>query len=94
MSNSFSSKWKILREELKKLLTRNWGYKLLSLFLAAVIWSVLIAQDPTITREKTIPDVTLTVSGTDNMKRNGFIVTNDLSDQIQDVTIRASVPQN
>ena len=45
MSNSFSSKWKILREELKKLLTRNWGYKLLSLFLAAVIWSVLIAQD-------------------------------------------------
>ena len=93
MSNSFSSKWKILREELKKLLTRNWGYKLLSLFLAAVIWSVLIAQDPTITREKTIPDVTLTVSGTDNMKRNGFIVTNDLSDQIQDVTIRASVPQ-
>ncbi|MCR4884774.1 MAG: hypothetical protein K6A68_14465 [Clostridiales bacterium] len=93
MSNPSPSRWKEIFGELKRVLSKNWGYKLLSLLLAAVIWSVLIAQDPTITREKTINDVSVSVTGTDNMKRNGFVVTNDLSEQLKGVTIRSTVPQ-
>ena len=78
---------------LRKVFVDNWGYKLISLVLAAFIWSVLIAQDPTITREKVITDATVTVSGTDAMKRNGFIVTSGLDEQLSNVSIRASVPQ-
>lgn len=37
---------------LKMWITHNWPWKLLSLFLAICLWSGLITQDESLTREK------------------------------------------
>ena len=82
-----------LGDLLKHIFLRNWGFKLLSVLLALILWAGLITQDPTLTREKVFTDVSVTVSGTDTIKRNGFIVTSDLDELLSDVTVRAAVPQ-
>ena len=82
-----------LGKQILKKITQYWPYKVVALLLATFIWSALIAQDPTITREKVISDATVTVAGMETIKRNGFIVTNDLTEQLNSVTLRISVPQ-
>ncbi len=74
-------------------LKQNWGFKLLALVLAVVLWSGLITQDPNLTREKVFSDVKITLSGSDAIKRNGLIVVNDLTDQLSGAQLRANVPQ-
>ncbi len=86
------NKRQILRSIGHKLLL-NWPYKLIAVLLSLFIWAGLIAQDPTITRDKVFSDVTATISGTETMKRNGFIVTSDLSAQLSGLSLRVSVPQ-
>ena len=34
-------------------LIKNWGMKLIALLISIFLWAGLIAQDPTLTREKT-----------------------------------------
>ena len=41
----------------RNVLLRNWPLKLLSLVLALALWAGLIAQDPTLTRDKVFRDV-------------------------------------
>lgn len=76
-----------------KLLLHNWGFKLLALLLSIALWAGLISQDPSLTREKVFNGVTINVTGTDTIKRNGYIVVNDLSEVLQNASIRADVPQ-
>lgn len=76
-----------------RLMLNNWHYKLLSIFLAVLLWTGLIMQDPTLTRERNFFDVNVSVIGEDTLKREGFIVLNDLSALLDDVMIRANVPQ-
>ena len=73
-------------------LLRNFPLKLLSLLLAIALWAGLISQDPSLTREKTFTDVIITVNGADTLKRNGFIMVSDLTDQLT-ATMTAAVPQ-
>lgn len=88
-----SSRMGLLGTFVLHLFRHHWGYKVLALVLAVVLWAALITQDPTLTREKTFNDVAVTVSGTDTMKRNGFIVVSDLNELLQNVTVKAAVPQ-
>lgn len=74
-------------------LKQNWGFKLLALVLAIVLWSGLITQDPNLTREKQFNDVKISVSGTDAIKRNGLIVVSDMSEQLTGAQLRVNVPQ-
>ena len=74
-------------------LRHNWPFKLVSVLLAIVLWSGLITQDPTLTREKAFTGVGISVTGEDSMKRNGFIVVSDLDEAIQDARMRVEVPQ-
>ena len=90
--HSFSKK-EVLKALLIHLFRHNLGYKLLAVVLAVVLWAALITQDPTLTREKIFTDVSVTVSGSDTMKRNGYIVVSDLTELLQDVTVRVDVPQ-
>ncbi|MBQ8162609.1 MAG: hypothetical protein IJ083_17925 [Clostridia bacterium] len=79
---------------LKHLVIHQWPYKLLSLLCAVVVWVGLISQDASLTREKTFTDATVSVVGTDAIKRKGLIVTSDLGEEtLSGVTLRASVPQ-
>ncbi len=82
----------ILRS-IKSILLDNLGTKLLAVFIAVALWAGLITQDPTLTREKQFTDVAVNVIGSDTMKRNGYIVLEDMNEVLEDVTLRVSVPQ-
>ena len=84
---------RILAESLKHLLLHNWGFKLLALLISVVLWAGLISQDDTITRDKTFTDVSVNITGTDAMKRNGYIVVSNMSETLSGVTAVAAVPQ-
>ncbi len=75
------------------MLRHNLGWKVLALFLAVGLWAGLITQDPTLTREKTFSDVPVTISGADTLKRNGLIVTSDLTANPPTVRLKVDVPQ-
>ena len=74
-------------------LSRNLLLKLLALFLAVLLWSVLIASDGSLTREKTFQNVEVTVSGQDTLKTRGLIVMEDVAALVPSVRIRAEVTQ-
>ena len=76
-----------------KAVVKNWGTKLVALLIAVVLWATLIAQDPSLTREKTFEGVTISVTGADTMKRNGYIVVSDLDRVLDDAYLRVEVPQ-
>ena len=78
----------------KHLLLHNWGFKTLAVLISVVLWAGLISQDETITREKTFNDVSVNVTGTDTMKRNGYIVVSDMDEMLSGITAVAAVPQH
>lgn len=71
----------------------NGWFKLLALLLSIMLWAGLISQDETLTRDKTFTDVSVNVTGTDAMKRNGYIVVSDLTEALKGVSATAAVPQ-
>ena len=77
----------------KRLILHNGGFKLLAILISVILWAGLISQDESITREKTFKDVSVNITGMDAMKRNGYIVTSDLSEMLTGVTATAAVPQ-
>lgn len=83
----------MLLDGLKRIFIHNWPTKLLALLLAIILWGGLITQDSTLTREKHFSSVSVSVSGEESVKRNGFIVTSDLTSLLGDVSLTADVPQ-
>ena len=73
-------------------LVHNWGWKAASLALAVCLWGALISQDTSLPRDKVIEDVRVMVINTATLRSNGLVVVSGLDD-IDTVTIRASVPQ-
>lgn len=73
-------------------ITRNWKLKLLSLLVGLTIWGALISEDANLTREKSFNDVSVQITGTDTLQRNGLVVVSGLED-LQPIKIRAQVPQ-
>lgn len=88
-----NDRWKEITQIIWRAVKNNWGFKLLALLLAIVMWSGLITQDPSLTREKVFNDVTITVAGTETIKRNGMIVTTDLDELLENAQLRVDVPQ-
>ena len=82
-----------IANSLLQLVLKNWGFKLVALVSAVILWAGLISQDPTLTREKVFSGVTINVTGQDTMKRNGFIVVSDLDEIRRDAYMRVEVPQ-
>lgn len=74
-------------------LRHNLGWKVLALFLAVALWAGLITQDPTLTREKTFTDVQVNIIGLDTLKKNGYIVTSDLTTLPPTARLKVDVPQ-
>lgn len=71
----------------------NLAWKLLAFVLAIFMWAGLIAQDPTLVREKTFQDVAVSISGAETLKSNGLIVVTDLTSAPPTVRMKADVPQ-
>ncbi len=86
---------KVLRtlRQLVRMALNNWPAKLLALLLAIALWAGLITQDPSLTRERVFRDVSVSVNGSDTLKRNGLIVTSDLTALLDDVSVTVDVPQ-
>jgi len=78
---------------LRRFFLNNLWFKVLAVLISIVLWAGLISQDETLTREKVFYGVSVNVSGTDTMKRNGYIVVSDLDEALNDVTVVAAVPQ-
>ena len=83
----------VLKQALRQLLLHNWGFKLLAVLISVTLWAGLISQDETITRDKVFNDISVNITGIDTMKRNGYIVVNDLEESLNNVTAVAAVPQ-
>ena len=81
--------WKAVRH----ILFHNGWVKLFAVVISLLLWAGLISQDNTLTRDKTWQNANVTISGTDTMKRNGYIVVSDLEDLLSNVTVTAAVPQ-
>ena len=64
--------WDIIRRKVRQFFTKNIGYKILSVLIALFVWSYVISQDPTLTRDKIMNDATISVTGADAIKRNGY----------------------
>ena len=88
------ARWDDILRKLRAILLENWGTKLLALVIAIALWAGLITQDPTLTREKQFTDVSVSVNGAETLKRNGFIVLEDIDSLYEDFTLRVDVPQN
>jgi len=76
-----------------RMLTRNVPNKIFAVLLAALLWSVLIASDDTLMREKVFTGVEVTVAGEDELKARGLIVIDDLNELVPNVRIHADVAQ-
>ena len=87
-----SSQDAVLRR-IKSILLDHLGTKIVAILIAVALWAGLITQDPALTRERVFNDVTVSINSADTLKRNGFIVLEDVSAVLDDVTIRVNVPQ-
>ena len=81
--------WKTLRH----VLFHNGWVKLLALVISLVLWTGLISQDESLTRDKTWQNVNVSVTGSDTMKRNNYIVVSNLEELLSNVSVTAAVPQ-
>lgn len=80
---------------LKKIYQRvshRFGWKVLSLLLAVLLWGGLISQDTTLPRPKEIKNVKVNVTNASVLRQNGFIVVSGL-EGLETVDITAEVPQ-
>lgn len=75
-------------------LSHNFQWKLLALILAIGLWVALILQDPSLTRERIFTNVPLSITGSDTLRRNGFIVTEGLEEENAIVRLKVDVPQH
>jgi len=78
---------------LKHVFFHNGWVKLIALLISLVLWAGLISQDESLTRDKTWQNVSVSVTGEETMKRNGYIVVDGLGDALSSVSVTAAVPQ-
>lgn len=92
-SSKFTRIMKLVLNGIRHLFLHNGWFKLIAVLISVILWAGLISQDETLTRDKTFQNVNVTISGTDTLKRNGYIVTSDMDEVLKNVTVVAAVPQ-
>ena len=78
---------------LKHILLHNGWLKAIAVLISVVLWAGLISQDETLTRDKTFQNVNVSITGSDTLRNNGYIVVSDLTEVLNDVSVVAAVPQ-
>ena len=66
---------------------------LLSVLMAVVTWSALVASDGTLTREKVFQNVAVNVTGEATLKSRGYIVMDDIDEMVPGVKMTVEVSQ-
>ncbi|MBR3430270.1 MAG: hypothetical protein IKG87_09255 [Clostridia bacterium] len=94
---SFSARLKevgpVLLKALNHVFFHNGWVKLLALLISLFLWAGLISQDESLTRDRTWQNVNVSITGSDSLKRNGYIVVSDLDEMLSNVSVTAAVPQ-
>lgn len=67
---------------------------LLSVLMAIMTWSVLVASDGTLTREKVFQNVSVSVTGETTLKSRGYIVMDDIEEMLPGVKMTVEVAQS
>lgn len=80
--------------QLRKIYKSNTFLIIFSVLCAMMLWSVLVAADGTLTREKVFTDVELTMTGADTLKTNGYIVVDDAQSVLPTVRLTVEVTQS
>ena len=83
-----------LRRAISRILGSRAFLRALSLLTAVVFWSILVASDGTLTREKTFQNVAVSVTGESTLKSRGYIVMDDLDSLISGVKLTVEVTQS
>ena len=74
-------------------LSNNLGYKLLSLLLAILLWNYVISTNTSITRTKTLYNLTGNVSGQSVLTGNQLAMTEDPTDALSGLSVTVEAPQ-
>ena len=74
-------------------LSNNLGYKLLSLLLAILLWNYVISTNTSITRSKTVYNLTGTVSGQSTLTANKLALTESPEDVLSGISVTVEAPQ-
>lgn len=77
----------------RRIISSNWFLKVFAVLIALCLWSVLIASDGTLLREKVFQNVEVTVTGADTLRTRGYIVLDDVSTLLPSVRMKVEVPQ-
>ena len=83
-----------LRRAISRILGSRAFLMALSLLTAVVFWSILVASDGTLTREKTFQNFAVSVTGESTLKSRGYIVMDDLDSLISGVKLTVEVTQS
>lgn len=86
-----SANW---RKKIGKIYKSNTFLLVVSIFGAVFLWSVLVASDGTLTREKTFASVEVGIVGSDTLKSNGYIIVDDLESVLPTVKLTVEVSQD
>lgn len=90
----FRGPFKRLRKSADRIMSSN-GFLLLVSFLAALLtWSILVASDGTLTREKSMTNVPVSISGESALRARGYIVMDDMKEMLSGVKINVEVTQS
>jgi len=81
-------------EVLLHAVSRNLGWKVFSLVVAVLMWSYIIGGDPSITRDKTLTNVSITTSGLSVLQSRDLALLTDPTTELQEVRVRVQVPQS
>lgn len=82
-------------KKLWRLLSHNFGLKLLSLLIAILMWNFVISSDSSITRTKTVTGLTAYVTGQSTLtSAYGLALLEDPADQLSNVSVMIEVSQS
>lgn len=73
--------------------SHNIGLKFLSILAALFLWSYVITTNPNITRNKTVNDISMNVTGQTVLTSRNLALVTDVASQLTDISARVSVPQ-
>lgn len=86
--------FKKLRKGVDRIVSSNLFLLSVSFLAALLTWSILVASDGTLTREKTMTNVAVGISGESALRTRGYIVMDDIKSLIPGVKLSVEVTQN
>ena len=81
-------------EKMRGWLTTRLGFKLLSIALAVLLWVIVVYNDESITRSRTLNGLSALLNGQNSLSSNSLALTeNPLTELSGNITVELDVPQ-